>query len=344
MQFLVTLLSNLAYFSPIPLAGWLVWLGLAGLLGVALFNWRKYHVEWNARATWILAALIILTPIASLFFGLEFSTGSTLPVPGVPEEPSGSTMMIFSAVPWLLAGGLLGPVAAAGLGMFSGLLRGIWDTHSLFTIFDFGLMAVMFAVANRQRYRTLIYRLLRQPLFSALSLIVTHAVLFVLNALFTLSASTSVTERLDYALSNLGVVSLAFAGEILVAGLAAQIIAIVFRNRWGGLGMLQPSPSERSIETRFIFGAGTITSILLLTLLIGDWLVAGTAARGVLRERLKSSAELAAQNVPFFLETGQNLALQIANDPRLQEADADMPAILNEHSRAVPYFSQLVLY
>ena len=346
MQFLLTLLDNLAYLNPIPLAGWLVWLGLAGLLGIALFNWRKYHVEWSARATWTLVLLLLATPFAALFFGLEFSTGSTLPVPGLPEEPAGSTMMIFSAIPWILAGGLLGPLAAAGLGLLSGLLRGVWDTHTLFTALDLGLMAVMFSVASRQRYRTFLYRLLRQPLFSALSLTLPHAALFVLATLFTLSASASVTERLDYAFSNLGVVSLAFAGEMLVAGLAAQIIAIVFRNRWGSLGMLQPSPSERSIETRFILGAGTITSILLLTLLIGDWLVAGSAARNVLRDRLKSSAELAAQNVPFFLETGQNLALQIANDPRLQDvnADADMVAILNEHSQSFPYFSQLVVF
>ncbi|HKG55273.1 MAG TPA: ATP-binding protein, partial [Anaerolineales bacterium] len=254
----------------------------------------------------------------------------------------GSTMMIFSAIPWILAGGLLGPIAAAGLGMFSGLLRGLWDTHSLFTVFDFGLLAMMFAVANRQRYRTFIYRLLRQPLISALSLVLAHAALFVLNALFTLSVSTSVTERLDYALSNLGVVSLAFAGEMLVAGIAAQIIATVFPNRWGGLGMLQPSPSEKSIETRFILGAGTIISLLLFTLLIGDWLVAGSAARNLLRDRLKSSAELASQNVPFFLETGQNLALQIANDSRLQ--DADVSAVLNERNQSVPYFSQLVVF
>ncbi|HEX6034953.1 MAG TPA: hypothetical protein VFY83_10980, partial [Anaerolineales bacterium] len=297
MQFVLKLLDNLAYLNPIPLPGWLVWLGLAGLLGIALFNWRKYNVEWNARATWTLIALTLATPFATLFFGLEFSTGSTLPVPGLPEEPAGSTMMIFSAIPWILAGGLLGPIAAAGLGVLSGLIRGVWDTHTLFTALDLGLMAVMFAVASRQRYRTFLYRLLRQPLFSALSLTLPHAALFVLATLFTLSASASVAERLDYAFSNLGVVSLAFAGEMLVAGLVAQIIATVFWNRWGSLGMLQPSPSERSIETRFIFGAGTITSILLLTLLIGDWWVAGTAARNVLRDRLKSSAELAAQNV-----------------------------------------------
>ena len=45
MQFLATLLTHLAYLNPIPLAGWLVWLGLAGLLGFALFSWRKYHLN-----------------------------------------------------------------------------------------------------------------------------------------------------------------------------------------------------------------------------------------------------------------------------------------------------------
>ncbi len=344
MQPLLTLLTKLAYLNPIPLAGWLVWLGLAGLLGGALFNWRKYHSEWNTRATWTLVALAFAVPLASLFFGLGFSTGSRLPVPGMPEEPAGSTLMLFSAVPWILAGGVLGPFAAAGLAIFGGLLRGIWDTHSLFTMLDFGLMGVMFAVANRQRYRTFIYRLLRQPLVSALSLTLAHAVLFVLSTLFTVSTSISMTGRLDYALSNLGVVSLTFAGEMLVAGIAAQVIATVFPQYWGGLGKLQPSPSERSIETRFIFGASTIISVLLFTLLIGDWVVAGTAARNLLRDRLQSSAELAAQNVPFFLETGQNLVLQIANDPRLQDASADISAVLTEHGQSVPYFNQLVIF
>jgi signal transduction histidine kinase/HAMP domain-containing protein len=344
MQFLATLLTQFAYLSPIPLAGWLVLLGLAGLLAFALQHWRKYQPEWQTRGWLILSALLLATPITALFLGLEFSVGSSLPVPGLPDEPPGSTMMIFSAIPWTLAGGLLGPFAAAGLGILSGLLRGIWDTHSLFTVIDLGLMGTLFAVANRQRYRTFVYRLLRQPLVSALSLTLVHALLFVLSAFFTVSSTASVTERLDYALSNLGVASLAFGGEMLIAGLFVQVISTIFSAHWGGLGRLQPSPSEKSIEIRFISGTGTIISILLLTLLIGDWIVAGNAARNLLRDRLKSSAELAAQSVPFFLETGQNLVTQIANDPRLQDPNADLPALLGERIQSIPYFNQLVVY
>lgn len=343
MQFLATLLTNLAYLSPLSLAGWMAFLGFLGLLAVALLSWRKYHPEWNARSWGILTALIIATPIAALFLGLEFPTGSALPMPGLPEEPPGSTMMIFSALPWTLAGGLLGPIAAAGIGMLSGLVRGVWDTHSLFTAIDLGLMGAMFAVANRQRYRTFAFRLLRQPLVSALGLVFVHAFLFVLSAFFTGVTTASATERLDYALSNLGVMSLAFGGEMLIAGLVAQIIAAASPNYWGERGPLQPSPAEKSIETRFISGTGTIISLLLITLLIGDWIVAGRAARNLLRDRLESSAQLASQNVPFFLETGQNLAMQIAGDARLQDSTVDPSAILGERIQSVAFFNQLVI-
>jgi len=345
MQFLASLLTNLAYLNPIPLSGWLVWLGLAGLLGAALYNWREYQHKLDSRAWGILAGLALATLVTTLFLGVEFSSGSALPVPGLPEKPPGSTMMIFSAIPWTLAGGLLGPFAAAGLGILSGLLRAVWDTHSLFKVLELGLMGVLFAVANRQRYRTPLYSLLRQPLFGALCLTIIHVVLFVLSAFFTVSSLATVSERLDYALSNAGVASLAFAGEMLVAGLVAQVIAMAFPLHWGGIGLLQPSPAEKSIETRFVSGTGTIISVLLLTLLLGDWIIAGRAARDLLHDRLQSVAQVGSQSVPFFFEAGQNLASQVANDPQLlQTADADLPALLGRQVQAIPYFNQIALY
>ena len=72
MQFLASLLSNLAYLNPMPLSGWLVWLGLAGLLGVALFNWRAYQFKLDSRAWGIFSALAIATFITTFFVGLEF--------------------------------------------------------------------------------------------------------------------------------------------------------------------------------------------------------------------------------------------------------------------------------
>src|SRR5258706_15022389 len=100
------------------------------------------------------------------------------------------------------------------------------------------MMGVLIAVENRQRYRSPLFGLLRQPLISALCLIAVHAVLFVLSAFFTVASTATVSERLDYALSNAGVASLAFAGEVLAAGLVAQVIATAFPLRWGGICLL----------------------------------------------------------------------------------------------------------
>ena len=86
MQFIASLLTNLPYLNPIPLAGWLVWFGFAGLLGLALYGWRKYQAEWIGRAWGTFAVLFVAVIVSSIFFGLEFST-SALPVPGLPEEP-----------------------------------------------------------------------------------------------------------------------------------------------------------------------------------------------------------------------------------------------------------------
>jgi signal transduction histidine kinase/HAMP domain-containing protein len=345
MQFLATLLNDLAYLNPMSPAGWLVWLGLAGLLGVALFNWREYQAKMDARTWGVLTALVLAAPIAGLFLGLKFSTGFALPVPGLPEEPPGSTMMLLSAIPWTLAGGFLGPTAAAGIGILSGLVRGVWDTHSYFTILNLGLMGALFAGCARQRYRTHLFRMLRQPLIGVLSLIPIHTVLFVIGAFFSTPTSTTVTERLDFALSNAGMVTLTFGGEMLVAGFVAQALAIAFPANWGELGTLEPSPAEKSIETRFVSGTGTIISILLVTLLVGDWLIAGRAARNLLRERLESVAQVGAQSLPFFLETGQNLAAQIASDPQLIQSSGDaLSSLLGRYAQSVPYFSQLMLF
>jgi signal transduction histidine kinase len=345
MQFIASLLSNRAYVNAIPAAGWLVWVGLAGLLAGALYNWRAYQPKLDSRGWGLLGALSFATLAANFFIGLDFTSGSALPVPGLPEKAPGSTLMLFSAIPWALAGGLLGPFASAGLGVLAGFIRAVWDTHNLFTVIELGLMGVLFSAANRQRYRTPIFVLLRQPLFSALMLIFIHAALFMLGALFTDSSYASITERLDYALSNVGVACLAFGGEMLAAGLVSQTIAVVMPARWGGIGSLQPSPAEKSIETRFVSGTGTIISILLLALLIGEWVIAGRAARNLLEDRLAGVAQMGSENVPVFLEVGQNLASQIASDPLLlQTSDADLPVWLGRQLQAVPYFNQLTIF
>ena len=347
MDFFLTLLAGIAFPAPPTFAGWVVWVFLLGVLVYALVGWRMYQPVWKRREWGFFAVFFILIPITSLFIGLRLTSGSARPLPGLPADTPGSALMVFSGIPWLLGGGLLGPAGAAVLGAFAGLLRGVWDTYSLFSILEFALMGAWFATNTRQRYRTHAYRLLRQPLVGALLLIPLHTLFYVISSLFTqwgVDVSAPTTARLDLALSNSGIVTLAFGGEMLVAGIVAQVVSLTIPNLWGGKQPLQPSPAEKSLESRFIFAVGTFISLLLLTLLIGDWVVAGQAAREMLADRLSSAGESAAQGVPFFLETGQNLTVQLASDPRLLVASGDeLKSIIGLRIQAVPYFDQLLV-
>ena len=347
MSFFLTLLAGIAFPAPPTLAGWVVWVFLLGVLVYALVAWRTYQPAWNGREWGIFIAFLVLIPLTSLFIGLRLTSASARPLPGLPADAPGSALMVFSGIPWLLGGGLLGPAGAAILGAFAGLLRGVWDTYSLFSILELALMGAWFATNTRQRYRTRIYKLLRQPLVSALLLIPFHTLFYVISSLFTqwgVDISAPTTARLDFALSNSGIVTLAFGGEMLVAGIVAQVVSVALPGLWGGKQPLQPSPAERSLESRFVFAVGTFISLLLLTLLIGDWVVAGRAAREMLADRLSSAGESAAQTVPFFLETGQNLTVQLASDPRLLTASGDeLKSIIGLRIQAVPYFDQFLV-
>jgi len=341
MSFLIPILET-PFLNPLSLFSWVVWFVMLGVTAYSLYGWRRYGQVWKGREWGIFLGLLVFTPLTVLIFGLRIPSSTALPLPGVPIDQHGIALLPFAGIPWSLGSGLLGPVGAALLGGLIGLLRGFWDTHNLFTMLEMALLGGFFSVAIRQRYRTTLFRVLRQPLVAMIGLLPLRVVLYVLGAYFT--ASVDATSGLDYALSNVGAVTLAFAGEMLVAGLVTQILAVASPTSWGRQREVKPSPTEQSLAARFMFGSGVFVLLLLVTLLIGDWIVAGNAARGMLKDRLNSTAQMASQSVPFFLETGQNLAEKIAADPRLLEAtDTDLSAVLGEHIQSIPYFDQAVV-
>jgi signal transduction histidine kinase/HAMP domain-containing protein len=328
---------------PASIVGWLGWFVFLGLVIGLTRSWRQIQLPWDGRSWGIFAALFILAILSTLIFGIRFPVGTALPQPNLPLNPRGPALMFLSALPIMLAGGLLGPIAAAILGFLAGILRFFWDTHSIFTSLELALIGILFSIAVRQRYRTPLFSLLREPLAVAFVLAFIYVPVFIIDSF--LASSGAMEDRLIYALSGLANSVFARGGELILAGLFAQVLVFAFPAPWGRRLPLQPSPVERSLEARFLFGTGTLIILLLLALLVGDWVVAGKAARDMLHNRLKGTAELASQSVPFFLETGQNLAVQISQRPELvTTSGAELTAALGQQIRAVPYFNQLIVF
>ena len=333
-----------AFATPLwPTAiGWLWWFGFAVLVAWFAYNWKNYQLVWDGRTWGLVLGLSIFAILLNNIIGLRLPAGAALPPPGIPQEPLGPAMMVLSVLPWVLAGGMLGPIAAALVGFVGGLVRFGIDTQSIFTPLEMALLAALFSAAVRQRFRTWPYRLLREPLVAAFLLTGVFGLLFVVDSFMI--ASGSIATRIDYAQTRLLYSTLAFAGEIFVAGVFAQVLSLMFPGVWGRRMPLVPSPGERSLEARFLLGTGTLITSLLVSLLIGDWLVAGAAARQMLQTRMQGTAELASQSVPFFLETGQNLAGQLALTPGLSTGNTEqLSALLEQQIRAVPFFDQLMV-
>ena len=327
----------------LTLSGWVSWLGWAVLFGVIAWVMLTIHESgwhWSRREWLLLGGLAAGTVIFSLFFGLRLPAAGALPPPGRPEEPRGPVLMLFIAIPWMLAGGLFGPLPAAVLALISGLIVGYTGTHSWFTPLEFAALALLFSAMTRQRYRTLFFRVLRHPLGAAAVLCLVDFPLYLIDVAVATPGS-SIVVCVDYAITLLKMASVAAGAELLIGGIAAEIAAHYLPRRWGRHEPLRPSPMETSLQTRFFYGIGPLVLVLLITLMVGDWIVAGNAARTMLRDRLSSTAQIAAETIPYFLESGQNLVLQQASDPALMATPQDkLPELLHQKITAIPFFRQ----
>ncbi len=344
MDFILSLFDTYpTLLGPATLIGWLGWCVFLGFIIRLIWINRKSETTWNKSKWKIFGGLLVLVAFSNLFIGFRLPLGSTLPLPGIPQDIQGSAVMVFSAVPILLAGGILGPVSAALLGMFAGFIRFFWDNQSIFSPLEFALLSLFFSFLVRQRYRSRFFAILREPLLAVLALLLVFVPVYIVDGFLVSSGSMAV--RLDFALASFGMRIVSTGIELLIAGLMMQILVKVSPTLWGRFLPLTPSPIERSLESRFLFGTGTLVILLLIALLAGDWLVAGAAAREMLHARLAATAELSSENVPFVLETGQNLASQIAILPELAVGSGEeLNNFLKNEINITPFFDELLVF
>ncbi|HWQ84259.1 MAG TPA: hypothetical protein VN363_06815, partial [Anaerolineales bacterium] len=202
--------------QPQGITGWIGWLLLLAYIIYLLFHWRKLNIPWGGNQTIIMILLTLSVPLSSLFIGVRLPLISSLPEPMLPLDSSSPIVVLLSALPWMLAAGLLGMFPAAFIGFLAGLLQTLWETHNPFTVLEITLLAILFTAAIRQRYRTLFYRFLRHPLGAAAGI----CVVYIFTSLFTfpLSAHGLLAARIDYTLNQLGGLWVAMTLELLLAG------------------------------------------------------------------------------------------------------------------------------
>ncbi len=325
---------------PTTVEGWLGLLLWVAALGGLLALWRKHQVEWDNGKVRLFIVLLLLTPLSSVLLGVRLPEGQGLTLPGIAFEPGGLPVMLLAALPWVLAAGFLGTNAATGLGLLSGFVLAIWGTHSVFTALEWATLALIAAAALQQRYRTPWFRALRHPLLSVFLVSLLYPLLFLFNSIFL--AHGSLAARLDYAILYQLAAWQSFAIPALIAGAVAEFARFAFPSAWGGQPPYQPSPVESSLEARFLFILAPLFIGLLLVFVVGDWIIAGNAARQMVEARMAAASQAVASGVPYFLNTGQSLSMHIAETLDLDAmTDVELDEALAANALAVPFFRQL---
>jgi PAS domain S-box-containing protein len=323
----------------ISIVGWLVFLGVLIWLTLRL---RERKLALDRKSLLWLALFSLMVLITTPFFGITLEIGDPLPIPGRPEEPRLPHLMFFAALPWLLAGGMVGLWPSVFLAGISGLLLAYLDTHSIFTPLHFMALVLVFSSAVRQRFRTWTFRLLRFPLFAALyALLVVSPVVFLT---LLLEVPDAIVVRIEYAISQFPGIIVAIGGMVLIGGFVSLFFKVIAPKAWNVREELRPAPGEISIKIRLFSIIGPLLLVLLVGLVISDWVVAERSASKIMASRLTSSAQLAAEGIPYYIETGQNLILQMASDPGLSlMTPEEITSKLDSSLRTVPYFTQLAL-
>ncbi len=343
MEFVLSLIeNNLPYLQWPEMAGLLVW--AAAFAGLVLLLWRlrAYQRVWQSRDWLSFIALTFLALLTSLFIGFRIPLGESVSIPGMMVTQTGMIWMVLAAIPWVLAAGAMGPLASFLLGLLSGFLLAVFETHNPYTALEFGLAGLAMGYFLNQRFRTPFYRLLRRPLAAGAIIALVYPGIYLPGIL--LWRDSALAQSLDYGFATLLASWQAFAGSVLIAGLAAEAVYWRVPRMRPGVENLIPSPAERSLETRTFLLMGSVVGLAVVVLAVLGWNVAYDSAEALVRERMESTARLAAENVPYALEIGQNLIQTAAANPDLRVEDTqELAGALADMLVESPYFNHFLL-
>jgi PAS domain S-box-containing protein len=325
--------------APPGLFGWGL---IAFFTSLALLGLVTHQRTFQLTRRWV-AFLTLLTAgvlLAHLFI-LRLPV-TILPPPGIPVEPRAPGLPLFALLPAFLAGGWIGIGPAIVVGLATGLSRAAWESYSMLTPLQYAFAAWLFAWCVRQRYWGLTGRLLRQPLVAGLASAALLSVLL-FPSYFAYSSSSGLAAA-DHVWSQTAAAIPVYASQALLAGLLASLFRAGAPALWHKPGELQRPPYVASLNRKLLFFFLPLFLMALTLMFWANIAIATQVSTGLVIGQMSSAAETASRGIPFFIHSGQNLAVNIASDDSLLAASGQKRTIrLAQNLRSVPFFHQITL-
>jgi len=318
-------------------------LGLELLLSLAiLVASRRDFADLDGRQFLLLVGCLAAPLLSERIFVLGFPGRNLLPPPGVPFAPSEPFAPLFGMLPVLVAGAWLGPGPAFLAGLTKGVLRAGMTTGGVAAPFYLAFLGFLVGFLLRQDYWGRLPFFARQPVI-AVPLMTPFAALSLLISAFAHVAASGLSG-LDYAVTLTSSYFAPLLLESLVAALAIQIVYVFLPQRRPVRAARRPPPYSRTLNRRLLFLFVPVIGLITVVLV---YAVTATALRLATSEavnQMARDAHSAAEGIPYFIQTGQGLLVEFANDERLWRDERDaLEARLRKDMRMVVFFDQLLL-
>ena len=242
----------------------------------------------------------------------------------------------------MLAAGMVSSMAAGVVALFGGIWLGLWSAHSLFTPLVFGILGFLFSDFIRQPYRTTFFRWLGHPLIASIFLGIINVPLVILTALWGIPGSLAAV--IEYALVQSWPLFVVQATEFLIGGILCEVIFLTKSQIWFHPKRTRLSPVENNLQSRYLSRITPLFIILIFSLTVAGWKWAGKTARFQMENRLQDTAVIVANTIPYFLETGQSMIVQLAATADLtQMTPEELQVELGTWIHQVVFFESLAL-
>ncbi len=257
-----------------------------------------------------MAVLSILVLLFTPFLGVPISLEHDLFLDARPIQH----WMFLAAVPWMMAGGLLGLLPSVVLAGMSGLLLAYLDTNTIFTPLILMTASASFSWAVRQRIRTKPYQLLRFPLFAVIfSSVISFPSLFIA---IMLGIDGAFPLRLAAAFAQVPLAMLPLVGMMLIGGLVCVVTRAAFNDKWGSKQSLKYPPGKFSLKFRVIALTISVLAIIYILMFSILWFSEVDTARQTLITNLMGSSSAAAEGLPMIISSEQDwISTDISSNP-----------------------------
>jgi PAS domain S-box-containing protein len=310
---------------------------------VLLVGRRKDFTALGWRRLPLFVGLLISPLFANHLLVLSFNQISLPSPPGVPVLPSHPRVPLLGALPLIAAGAWLGAGPALLVGLAAGVLRVGMASGGMLDPFYFMFFGFLVGFFQRQDYRGRFPLVVRQPIVAGF-LATVFASLLQLGSVFV-QASGSGVAGLDHAVTWTG----ARIGPALLESLAATVVVQAVYLFFPSLRPAQVTrhhpPYSRTLNRRLLFIFVPLIVVMIFMLIYAVTATTLDVAVSDAVDEMARDANSAAEDIPYFIHTGQGALSDFANDEALWQDD---PIVLSHHLRGklrtLAFFDQLMLF